>query len=108
MEPIIKSKSELIKISVLFVTLVVVATAIIYAIPQIHHSESEFNYTGNVTDIEFLGSAAHPQTLVRFDDRYVLLFRRYEINIPLNEEVIFYYHDNVFGHLFLDKFKVIK
>ena len=103
---IIESKFELSKILTFLVTLVVIATGIMWyaQLPE----TAEFTYTGNVSDIEFLGGAAHPQTLVRFDNGYVLLFQYYEINVPSNEEVIFYYHDNVFGHLFLDKFEVIK
>ena len=102
----IESKYELSKILSLLAILVVIATGIMWyaQLPE----PSEFTYTGNVTDIEFLGGAAHPQTLVRFDDGYVLLFRSYEINIPINEEVIFHYSDNKFGHLFLDRFEVVK
>ena len=100
------NKYNMANILTLLVFLVVIATGIVWytQLPE----NSEFTYTGIVTDIEFLGGAVHPQTLVRFDDGYVLLFRQYEINVPLNEEVIFYYHDNKFGHLFLDRFEVIK
>ena len=102
----VESRYELSKILSFLAILVVIATGIMWyaQLPE----TSEFTYTGNVTSIEFLGGAAHPQTLVRFDTGYVLLFRSYEINIPLNEEVIFHYHDNEFGHLFLDRFEVVK
>ena len=101
-----ESKYELSTILGVIVFLVVIATLIISYV-QLPET-AEFTYTGNVTDIEFLGGVRHPQTLVRFDSGYVLLFRSYEINIPLDKEVIFHYHDNEFGHLFLDRFEVVK
>ena len=101
-----ESKLNLSTILGITIFLVMVATGVVWyaQLPE----TSEFTYTGNVTDIEFLGGAVHPQTLVRFDSGYVLLFRSYEINIPLNEEVIFHYYDNGFGKVCLNRFEVVK
>ena len=105
---IMESKFELSKILSLLAILVVIATIIMYAIPQIQYSKEEFTCEGYVIDIEFLGGAAHPQTLVRFDNDSILLFYSYEVEIPLNKEVIFHYHHNWFGKLILDRFEVVK
>lgn len=104
----VESKFELSKILSLLVILVVVATGIIWyaQLPE----PSEFTYTGNVTEINFLGGGFNgiPQTLVRFDNGDTLLFRFYETRIPLNKEIKFYYYDNGFGKVCLNRFEVVK
>ena len=112
-----ESKYELSKILSLLAILIVIATLIIAFGPQIEWGfnlpeNTELNYTGNVTEIEVfdrgLFNAKSSQTLVRFDDGNTLLFQHLEMEIPLNKEVTFYYHDNGYEDLFLDRFEVVK
>lgn len=100
---------------VFLVVLGIIFMGFLYTIPNTDWysnlpENTELNYTGNISNIEFLGGGlvGLPQTLIRFDSGDTLLFRYHEADIPLNKEVMFYYHDNGFGYLFLDEFEVIK
>lgn len=92
-----------------------VFTGLMYIVPHTDWYSNlpekvELNCTGNVIDIEFLGGGFNglPNTLVRFDNGDTILFRHHKTEIPLNKEIKFYYIDNGFGYLFLDRFEVVK
>lgn len=69
----------------------------------------ELNYTGNVTEVEFLGGrfSGQSQTLVRFIGGDTLVFNHHKKGIPLHKEVVFYYIKDIDDkQLILNRFEI--
>jgi len=69
-------------------------------------SVENFNHTGYVIDIDFVGGGLgdRPQTIVRFDDGETITLRGFETEIPIKQNITLRYHDNGFDVYFLDNF----
>ena len=71
------------------------------------HDRVDYNETGYVEDVEFLGGGFMDPTytLIRFTNGDVVTLKGRKTEIPLKQNVTLYYHDNGFGLYFLDKFE---
>lgn len=93
---------------------VVVGLATVIIIPAFDigfaQNQTQFNKTGYVTDIDFIGGGfgGNPvQTIIRFDDGDVVVLQYWKTKIPIKQNITLHYHDNGYGRYFLDGFKVL-
>ena len=86
--------------------LVIVVTSDLPLSQTLGHDRVDYNKTGYVEDIEFLGGGfmSSSQTLIRFTNGDVVTLRGWKTEIPVKQNVTLHYHDNGFGLYFLDKF----
>ena len=74
-------------------------------------NQTEFEKTGYVTDIDFIGGgfgAPVQRTIIHFSDGDVVTLQYWKTEIPKQQNITLRYHDNGFGRYFLDGFTMVR